>query len=80
MNRLLMAFHMYESVQDMPPPRPLPIALAHIAANTPAAAQEKWLLINRIYTSMLPVNKIRFHDELQWCRLAKRGKVEAKIS
>jgi hypothetical protein len=59
--------------------RPLPVALAQSMATTKLGNAERMELLNRLYRTLSPADKLRCMDELAWCRLAKRGGVEATI-
>jgi hypothetical protein len=59
--------------------RPLPVALAQSMATTKLGNRDRMELLNRLYRTLSPADKLRCMDELAWCRLAKRGGVEAII-
>lgn len=62
------------------PSRPLPVALGQLLANTPIGKQERHALLGRIYNTLSPLDKIRCREELQCCKLAKRGALEARVA
>lgn len=62
------------------PPRPLPIALAHLMANTPLSRRDRHALFNRIYSALPPVARLQLKTELAEVRRAKRDGLEAEVS
>lgn len=60
------------------PPRPLPIALAQVMANTKPGAYLDCL--ERLYLTLSPADKLRCRDELNRCRAAKREHLEARVA
>lgn len=67
-------------VADLPPPRDLPIALAHELARTKFGNAARLELLNRIFSSMIVRDKIRCREELRLCLDAKRGNSLAEVS
>lgn len=61
------------------PNRPLPVALAQVFANT-KPTDPRMDALNRIFRALSKADQLRCQDELHWCRLAKRGAVEAQIA
>lgn len=61
------------------PPRPLPIALGQVLANTPLGNTARLQVLGRLFNGLRPGDKVRCQVELQACRLAKRGRVEALV-
>lgn len=59
--------------------RPLPIALAHVAANTKLGNHGRLYVLNRVFASLSVDDKLRCRAELAECRRAQRGELEAKI-
>lgn len=60
--------------------KPLPVRLAQAVANTPAGNAARHAMLNRLYSGLRDIDKLRFRDELSWCRLAKRGSLEAEVA
>ena len=69
MNRLWESFTGYESVQDMPAPRELPIALAHCMVKAHPGSPRMELL-NRIFNTLDMAYAIQCRAELRRCRAA----------
>lgn len=61
------------------PARPLPVALAHELARAKLGDQDRQQVLGRIFTGLSPADKLRCRDELEWCKLAKRGHVQAVV-
>lgn len=79
MNNLWELFSHFESVQDMPPPRPLPVALAHCLVQAqPGTARME--LLNRIYNTLDLAGGIVCKGELRRCRDHIANPQEAEIS
>lgn len=60
--------------------RPPAIVLAHCMANTKLSNSARMELLNRLYNTLSPRDKLRCRDELRWCLMAKRGMLEAVIT
>lgn len=58
--------------------RALPIALAHCIAATPLSNWQRMTLLNRVYYTLSPADKLRCKAELELCRMAKRGELRAE--
>lgn len=70
----------YSLLHKCPAPEPLPLVLARLMVATPLGNTERHNLFNRLYCWMSPANKIRCQRELQACRMAKRGQLEAVVA
>jgi hypothetical protein len=66
-------------MSNIKPPRPLHVALAQVMANTSYARIDRHELLSRVYSALRPVDKLRCLAELNACRQAKRGHVEAVL-
>lgn len=69
----------YSLLRQCKPPRPLPIALAQVMANA-AASDPRWPAFGRLFNGLRMVDRLRCQDELRWCRMAKRGALEARVA
>lgn len=67
-----------ERCERIEPCRPLPVALAHVFANA-KPADPRMNALNRIFRTLNSVDQLRCRDELHFCRLAKRGQVQAVV-
>lgn len=70
----------YSLLSRCQPPQPLPLVLARLMIATPLGNTERHSLYNRLYGGLSPADKLRCQDELRWCRMGKRGELEAVVS
>lgn len=75
----MLHFHAAASAADLLPCRALPIALAHELMRTKLGKQVRLALLNRIFTTLKPGDKLRCRNELRECLAAKRGETHAAI-
>lgn len=60
--------------------RPFPIALAQAIANTKVTDYPRMALLIRNYTGLNAAGKLICATELEQCKLAKRGQLEARVA
>lgn len=70
----------YSLLAQCPPPRPLPIALAHVFAGTKLGETGRLMLLNKLYMRLTPVEQLQMKAELHLCREAQRGHLEAEVA
>lgn len=59
--------------------RELPIALAHRAVKTKPGTSDS-ALVARLYMPLSPADKLAFFGEVDACRAARRGEIEAEVA
>lgn len=69
----------YSTLKNCLPPRARPVLLAHQFAAAKPTEQGRMELLNRLFNTLSPADKMRCRDELAWCKLAKRGNLEARV-
>jgi hypothetical protein len=77
--KLWQSFLAYESVQDMPPPRELPVALAHCLVKAKPGT-DRMELLNRIFCGLCTPRAIQCRAELARCRRHIANPQEAQIT
>lgn len=75
-----MSINGYSTLKNCLPPRARPVLLAQELANTKPADQDRMALLNRLFNTLSPADKLRCRDEIAWCKMAKRGGVEARVA
>lgn len=60
--------------------RSFPIALGQEIAQTRVTDHARMAILTRNYMSLLPADRLRCINELELCKLAKRGGVEAMVA
>ncbi len=59
--------------------RPFPVALGQEIAKTKLGAYDRMALLTRVYTGLKPADRLRCITELELCKAAKRGELEARV-